>query len=185
MAAAQRRDSMSGATTLFRLAGDRGEMFDGSVNGIAILKATNAKLLPADSGVAIDNGFVDVARHRDLDGLQSFTLEAVVRPTRVGGARQNIAEAQTPSVALFIEANGKLVGSVHSAAGWVTVDSGATLVKAGTPVGVLAFDGDEPVGWCSIAPRETYARLSRSHRTPALKSAQACRACLPARWCSA
>jgi GNAT superfamily N-acetyltransferase len=35
------------------------------------------------------------------------------------------------------------------------------LVCAGTPVGVLAYAGGEPVGWCSIAPRETYAALER------------------------
>jgi GNAT superfamily N-acetyltransferase len=40
------------------------------------------------------------------------------------------------------------------------------LVDAGTPVGVLAYDGGQPVGWCSIAPRETYARLGRSRTMP-------------------
>ncbi len=35
-------------------------------------------------------------------------------------------------------------------------------VKAGTPVGILAYLAGEPVGWCSIAPRETYARLENS-----------------------
>lgn len=32
-------------------------------------------------------------------------------------------------------------------------------IDAGTPVGILAYDGNEPVGWCSIAPRETYRKL--------------------------
>lgn len=36
------------------------------------------------------------------------------------------------------------------------------LVDAGTPIGVLAYDGDEPIGWCSIAPRESYVKLERS-----------------------
>jgi GNAT superfamily N-acetyltransferase len=36
------------------------------------------------------------------------------------------------------------------------------LVAANQPVGVLAYDGDEPVGWCSIAPREQYAAVERS-----------------------
>ena len=35
------------------------------------------------------------------------------------------------------------------------------LVSAGTPVGVLASLDGEPVGWCSIAPRETYLALER------------------------
>ena len=36
------------------------------------------------------------------------------------------------------------------------------LVRAGTPVGILGYLDGEPVGWCSIAPRETYTRLERS-----------------------
>lgn len=40
------------------------------------------------------------------------------------------------------------------------------LVKRGTPIGVIAYDADGPVGWCSIAPRETYARLARSKTMP-------------------
>lgn len=40
------------------------------------------------------------------------------------------------------------------------------LVNAGTPIGVLGYDGDEPIGWCSIAPRETYIRLERSRSMP-------------------
>lgn len=123
---------MSAATTLFQLAADPNGMFDGSVNGIAIGKSVNARVLPGDRGVALDNGSIDVARQGDLDALQSFTIEATITPTRVGGARQNIIEGQTPPVAFFIEANGKLVGSVHTAQGWLTVDSGNTLVKAGT-----------------------------------------------------
>jgi GNAT superfamily N-acetyltransferase len=40
------------------------------------------------------------------------------------------------------------------------------LVAAGVPIGVLARQGDEPVGWCSVAPRETYVRLERSRTMP-------------------
>lgn len=40
--------------------------------------------------------------------------------------------------------------------------------KEGTPIGVLAYDGGEPVGWCSIAPRETYEKLERSTVMPDL-----------------
>jgi GNAT superfamily N-acetyltransferase len=36
------------------------------------------------------------------------------------------------------------------------------LVADGQPVGVLAYDGREPVGWCSIAPREQYRAVERS-----------------------
>ena len=32
-------------------------------------------------------------------------------------------------------------------------------VDQGTPIGLLGYDGQEPVAWCSIAPRPTYRRL--------------------------
>jgi hypothetical protein len=40
------------------------------------------------------------------------------------------------------------------------------LVSREIPVGVLAYEGDEPIGWCSIAPRETYVRLEKSRTMP-------------------
>lgn len=33
------------------------------------------------------------------------------------------------------------------------------LVSAGTPVGILAYEGKQPMAWCSIAPRSTYLPL--------------------------
>jgi GNAT superfamily N-acetyltransferase len=35
-------------------------------------------------------------------------------------------------------------------------------VEAGAPVGVLAYRDGEPVGWCSVAPRETHDRVQRT-----------------------
>jgi GNAT superfamily N-acetyltransferase len=36
------------------------------------------------------------------------------------------------------------------------------LVRAGQPVGVLAYRDEQPVGWCSIAPRDTYPAVLAS-----------------------
>jgi GNAT superfamily N-acetyltransferase len=36
------------------------------------------------------------------------------------------------------------------------------LVDTGTIPGILAYLGKEPVGWCSVAPREDFPRLARS-----------------------
>lgn len=36
------------------------------------------------------------------------------------------------------------------------------LVEAGRVFGALAFDGDEPVGWCNVGPRADYERLLNS-----------------------
>lgn len=32
-------------------------------------------------------------------------------------------------------------------------------VDAGTPIGILAYQGEEPIAWCSIAPRASYRDL--------------------------
>ena len=36
------------------------------------------------------------------------------------------------------------------------------LVETGPPPGILAYDGDTPIGWCAVAPRTEYVRLARS-----------------------
>ena len=41
-------------------------------------------------------------------------------------------------------------------------DSLKTLVDSGNVPGILAYVGDEPVGWCSIAPRPEFSALERS-----------------------
>ncbi|MEZ0069905.1 GNAT superfamily N-acetyltransferase [Streptacidiphilus sp. MAP12-20] len=41
------------------------------------------------------------------------------------------------------------------------VDALATLVEDGDPVGVLAYADGEPVGWCAVAPRESFRGLER------------------------
>jgi GNAT superfamily N-acetyltransferase len=45
------------------------------------------------------------------------------------------------------------------------------LVRQGIPVGVLAYMDGDPVGWCSIAPRNTYAALERSRALPRVDDA--------------
>jgi len=37
-----------------------------------------------------------------------------------------------------------------------------TIVKKGPPPGLLAFDGETPVGWCQLTPRDDLASLDRS-----------------------
>jgi GNAT superfamily N-acetyltransferase len=46
------------------------------------------------------------------------------------------------------------------------------LIRRGIPVGVLGYVDGEPVGWCSIAPRETYCSLERYRQLPRIDDAQ-------------
>lgn len=39
-------------------------------------------------------------------------------------------------------------------------------VQEGTPIGVLAYLDEEPTGWCSVAPRESYRALERYRALP-------------------
>ena len=36
------------------------------------------------------------------------------------------------------------------------------IVRDGGEPGVLAYSGDQPIGWCAIAPRQVYITLERS-----------------------
>jgi GNAT superfamily N-acetyltransferase len=38
--------------------------------------------------------------------------------------------------------------------------------EAGTTCGLVAYLGDEPVGWCAVEPRSAYSRLRRDSRVP-------------------
>lgn len=40
------------------------------------------------------------------------------------------------------------------------------LVEAGAPLGVLAYVGGVPAGWCAVAPREDYQTLTKSRLFP-------------------
>jgi len=42
------------------------------------------------------------------------------------------------------------------------------LVKKNEPIGMLAFHGEDPAGWCAIAPREKYIRLEKSRALKAI-----------------
>ena len=37
-----------------------------------------------------------------------------------------------------------------------------SLARGGTPIGILGYDGDDPVAWCSVAPKTTFERLGDS-----------------------
>lgn len=44
----------------------------------------------------------------------------------------------------------------------------AALASRARAPGLLAFDGDEPVGWIAVAPRREFARIVTSRATPAV-----------------
>ena len=120
---------METGTTLFQLKSDRGQAFDGSTRGISILKTSNAKALAGDAGFRIEGGFLEIARHAALDGLQTFTISASIVPEKIAGDRRNIAESQTPGISLFVDSYGQAHGLDIDGGGRQPVDSGTALLK--------------------------------------------------------
>lgn len=42
-------------------------------------------------------------------------------------------------------------------------------IRGRGPVGVLAYEGRQPVGWCSVAPRASYEKLAGSRTMPTIE----------------
>lgn len=117
-------------TTLLQLRSSAGVPFDGSQIGIGT-KIHNKVSIDSNGGAFVLNGgSIEVLRNKALDDLQTFTLEADITADKVAGERRNIAEAATPPVALFIDKEGALVGSVHTKAGWVSLNTEKTSIPA-------------------------------------------------------
>src|SRR5690625_858019 len=103
-------------SALFKLRSSAGLPFDGALTGIST-KVHNKVTVDNNGGAfLLKGGAIEVSRHKALDDLQEFTLEADFTADRVTGSRRNIAEAATPPIALFINKDGALTGSLHTSA---------------------------------------------------------------------
>lgn len=56
-------------------------------------------------------------------------------------------------------------GNAEVRSGWGADNKAFLRNQLGAPLGLLAIDDDEPVGWVAVAPRPTYPRLARSKIT--------------------
>jgi Acetyltransferase (GNAT) family len=103
-------------------------------------------------------------------------------PAPSGLAFHPVTPARLPDLARFMQTHGKFrycacmrwrmrstafSGSTKEG----RVDALEALVREGTPVGVLGYLEQEPVGWCSVAPRETHAGLERYRALPRIDDA--------------
>lgn len=137
------------AKTLLQLRSSAGLAFDGSKIGIGTKIHNKVNIDPNGGAFLLNGGSIEVLRNKALDNLQTFTLEADITADKVTGERRNIAEAATPPVALFIDKEGALVGSVHTGAGWVSLDTGTTKITAGkfTQVQMTRDDKGQTALW--------------------------------------
>jgi hypothetical protein len=133
---------MQAGTTLFQLRADGDGFFDGSNLGVRIARAVNAKPRAGGAAVTLAGGVIEIGRHKALDSLSSFTIEATVTPRTIGPERQNIVEAQSPGIALFMSPEGKLVGSLLINGSWQGLDSGNVRLEANTAT-TVRFTRDE------------------------------------------
>lgn len=56
-------------------------------------------------------------------------------------------------------------GHAEVQSGWGADNKAFLRDKLGAPLGLLAIEDDEPLGWVAVAPRPTYPRLARSKIT--------------------
>ncbi|MDQ3276909.1 MAG: hypothetical protein M3Q06_01200, partial [Bacteroidota bacterium] len=111
-------------------------LFDGSTRGTTIKTIGDVRPTRLENEFQFVKGGLHIGRIAELEKSRSFTLEALVTPDAVTGSRQNIMEAQTPAIALFIDDQGFLQGSVHLQTGWQGVKSRVPL-QAGRAQKVL------------------------------------------------
>ncbi|TRZ45107.1 LamG-like jellyroll fold domain-containing protein [Robertkochia solimangrovi] len=115
--------------TLFYLGTDKDEIFDGSVFGQNLSINTKVMNLRRNGTIQFnEGGSIKLGNSKALSELDSFTIEATIRPKSIG-SRMNIAEAQNPPVAFFIADSGALVGAVHTQEGWQQVDSNTAKIS--------------------------------------------------------
>lgn len=102
-------------------------VFDGTKGSPVTLSGT-VEHADVENQFLVKKGFINMGRIPELDKSGTFTVEATVIPDTIG-KRQNIIESQTPPVALFIESNGMLTGSVNiKGAGWQSIAGTTALV---------------------------------------------------------
>ena len=92
---------------------------------------------------------------------------------------QPVIPERLPDLARFSEEHGKFrycscmrwrkrSSQFRRAAKEERVTAREALVQQGIPIGILAYAQGVPIGWCSVAPRETYAALERYEALPRL-----------------
>jgi hypothetical protein len=142
---------MSSIRTLLGLSIEAG-VFDGSPGCHKVALSGGARAVKEGRYVELDGtGAMTIARSKALDELQGFTLEASITLSRLGG-RQNIAEGQTPPIALFVEPDGTLVGSVNTARGWQSLRTNQRLA-VGKPARVRFLRNTQGVTMVEIDDR--------------------------------
>jgi GNAT superfamily N-acetyltransferase len=88
-----------------------------------------------------------------------------------------VTPARLPDLSAFMQAHGKFrycacmrwrmrSTDFSSSTKQDRVETLEVLVREGKPVGVLAYLEREPVGWCSVAPRDAHAALERYRALP-------------------
>jgi len=115
--------------TLLFVSTESNNIYDGSVKGTSIKVEGNITTTKDQNVITINKGFIEPGPIPELEKSTSFTLEATLKPTSVLGGRQDIMEAQSPPIALFIDATGRLVGSINiKGKGWQSVKSKVPLI---------------------------------------------------------
>jgi GNAT superfamily N-acetyltransferase len=115
----------------------------------------------------------------DKEDLRKELMTATDDQTKTEFDFHPVTPDRLPDLARFSEEHGKFrycscmrwrirSSQFRSATKDQRVAALEALVQQGIPVGILASARGLPIGWCSVAPRETYAALERYRALPRL-----------------
>ncbi|TDH28683.1 hypothetical protein EXU57_00980 [Segetibacter sp. 3557_3] len=127
--------------TLVFLRTENNDVFDGSVKGTAVKLVGDVTHSKRENAFVIKRGSIELGTIPEWQTSDSFTFEAYVTPQAIGPGRQNIIESQSPPAAFFIDPAGLIVGSVHTPAGWQSVQSQQALPAGQTSM--VRFSRDD------------------------------------------
>ena len=151
--------------TLYLMQTDEMGIYDFSTKGVSTKIAGDVKTSKYRSKITLSRGSLELSRHPSLDSLQVFTIDVQIKPAEID-QRRNILEAQTPGIALYIDPQNRVVGSVNTANGQETVDSGDYKVAVGRTIRIRFTRSERGETTLFIDGRRVGAKTTSGPITP-------------------
>lgn len=89
-----------------------------------------------------EKGTVKIKQINSFDGIQEFTLELVVTPSRLNKS-QYLIDSEIPPIQLELQGDGTIIGRIHTEDGWESVESGPSKINKNETASIrLIHDGN-------------------------------------------
>ena len=116
--------------TLLLVRTDQNNIYDDSMKGLPLKKVGNITKAKMDNSVNIKSGYLKIGSIADFKIDKPFTIEISIKPKSVIGSKQSIFESRLPSITLYLDDKGYIVGGIKmKGSGWQTVKSSTKVVS--------------------------------------------------------